>query len=482
MDHQELLEELVASLDNLPSEVRHIFNELRARSEEFYELRTLIAQKDQELKKMIRASPVDPPSESQPQQHPQTQPGNDSSTNPAAASSSADNSAQPPTLAPQPADSAPGAAPSATQPKLQASDLGLSWKSGAESVELYPDQKDAFWKIVQMFGDCNRISDEKIALVERAKLAVDRHIKRIATSLEVHGILQPAPQQSQQSANLPMATPGAAAPSLLGPATTPAPGGFPLSGASSAGNNSSQILRVASQASLFATPLNSQTSKFLSQRSVSSSTDILHKASQLAAAVVAESKAAAAAAAAQKHEHQKRPPSLSFGGNNQILPSASNPNLPSTTPAVSAATLSGTPHAHQTQHNIAQGATAAAGVGGALTAMGLNKKRLKRKIFEESLSSKAASSALSQSASGGTPSAAEGDEENCEKEWFHLECVGLKAPPEGVWLCPECAAKKAAGGSIVVDDDDLDADDGSADKKSVFASAATPAQKKKRVR
>jgi hypothetical protein len=30
------------------------------------------------------------------------------------------------------------------------------------------------------------------------------------------------------------------------------------------------------------------------------------------------------------------------------------------------------------------------------------------------------------------------DDKNCEKEWFHLGCVGLKVAPEGEWFCPDC--------------------------------------------
>lgn len=30
------------------------------------------------------------------------------------------------------------------------------------------------------------------------------------------------------------------------------------------------------------------------------------------------------------------------------------------------------------------------------------------------------------------------DNENCVKEWFHWECVGLTQEPVGKWLCPEC--------------------------------------------
>ncbi|RIB08002.1 hypothetical protein C2G38_1983455 [Gigaspora rosea] len=30
------------------------------------------------------------------------------------------------------------------------------------------------------------------------------------------------------------------------------------------------------------------------------------------------------------------------------------------------------------------------------------------------------------------------DGENCPIEWYHLECVGLKAVPEGRWFCDTC--------------------------------------------
>ncbi|EPX71398.1 ING family Png1 [Schizosaccharomyces octosporus yFS286] len=33
------------------------------------------------------------------------------------------------------------------------------------------------------------------------------------------------------------------------------------------------------------------------------------------------------------------------------------------------------------------------------------------------------------------------DNEDCEREWFHMECVGLKAPPEGTWYCEACREK-----------------------------------------
>lgn len=33
------------------------------------------------------------------------------------------------------------------------------------------------------------------------------------------------------------------------------------------------------------------------------------------------------------------------------------------------------------------------------------------------------------------------DYEDCEIEWFHYECVGLKKQPEGKWYCPQCRVK-----------------------------------------
>ncbi|KAI7855003.1 hypothetical protein BDC45DRAFT_507494 [Circinella umbellata] len=33
------------------------------------------------------------------------------------------------------------------------------------------------------------------------------------------------------------------------------------------------------------------------------------------------------------------------------------------------------------------------------------------------------------------------DGENCPYEWFHMECVGLTAPPKGSWYCDECLAE-----------------------------------------
>lgn len=30
------------------------------------------------------------------------------------------------------------------------------------------------------------------------------------------------------------------------------------------------------------------------------------------------------------------------------------------------------------------------------------------------------------------------DNQECKNEWFHLDCVGMLAPPTGVWFCNDC--------------------------------------------
>jgi len=32
------------------------------------------------------------------------------------------------------------------------------------------------------------------------------------------------------------------------------------------------------------------------------------------------------------------------------------------------------------------------------------------------------------------------DNDDCEREWFHYDCVGITAPPKGSWFCKECIA------------------------------------------
>ncbi|KAH8928409.1 hypothetical protein BT69DRAFT_1316316 [Atractiella rhizophila] len=43
------------------------------------------------------------------------------------------------------------------------------------------------------------------------------------------------------------------------------------------------------------------------------------------------------------------------------------------------------------------------------------------------------------------------NEKSCDIEWYHLSCLGLKAVPQGHWICPECirkgVGKKSAAGN-----------------------------------
>lgn len=35
------------------------------------------------------------------------------------------------------------------------------------------------------------------------------------------------------------------------------------------------------------------------------------------------------------------------------------------------------------------------------------------------------------------------DDDDCEREWFHLGCVGLSKPPQGTWYCDACLERRA---------------------------------------
>ncbi|RKP38022.1 the Ing1 Phd finger in complex with A histone H3k4me3 peptide, partial [Dimargaris cristalligena] len=34
------------------------------------------------------------------------------------------------------------------------------------------------------------------------------------------------------------------------------------------------------------------------------------------------------------------------------------------------------------------------------------------------------------------------DDENCDIEWFHYQCVGLNSQPKGKWYCSECLSRR----------------------------------------
>ncbi|KDN38449.1 hypothetical protein K437DRAFT_259398 [Tilletiaria anomala UBC 951] len=34
------------------------------------------------------------------------------------------------------------------------------------------------------------------------------------------------------------------------------------------------------------------------------------------------------------------------------------------------------------------------------------------------------------------------DDDDCEREWFHIDCVGLEKPPSGTWYCEECSQRR----------------------------------------
>lgn len=39
------------------------------------------------------------------------------------------------------------------------------------------------------------------------------------------------------------------------------------------------------------------------------------------------------------------------------------------------------------------------------------------------------------------------DDDQCQREWFHIACVGLDKAPSGNWLCDDCAARRKQNGT-----------------------------------
>ncbi|UZJ56700.1 hypothetical protein CBS101457_006020 [Exobasidium rhododendri] len=39
------------------------------------------------------------------------------------------------------------------------------------------------------------------------------------------------------------------------------------------------------------------------------------------------------------------------------------------------------------------------------------------------------------------------DDDDCEREWFHLGCVGMLKPPQGTWYCNDCEQKRSSRNS-----------------------------------
>lgn len=35
------------------------------------------------------------------------------------------------------------------------------------------------------------------------------------------------------------------------------------------------------------------------------------------------------------------------------------------------------------------------------------------------------------------------DGPKCDKEWFHLPCIGMSSPPRGQWFCRDCKKELA---------------------------------------
>ncbi|KAI9357242.1 hypothetical protein DFJ73DRAFT_820947 [Zopfochytrium polystomum] len=427
-DHQQVLEDFVQTIENLPGEMVHIFGEIRDKDTEFQNLKTRIENRDMHLRRTIKAGPVEPPSavvgslanikletsagggtSSSVKEEAGTPSAKASST---AASGSASgpagnpSSASSPTkkerkaVAPSPAGD-PAAANGSSAVILAgagsgsgsavAAPAGDTALTGAKAVEPFPEQRALFAEIMGMYSEGTAIADEKLRLVERCILNIDRHIRKLNIDLETiarqdgtttladgasSSVLSTlVPSLSSITTNRTFSSLSQfQTPSSLSATTTPLPLAPPLSLASRLASSMSDGLPEPSSSSAVETPLKR--------------VEAAEKFERAAASPVPVTPAVLAKA-------------------NLLKRRASNMRV---TPA------------HQKTM----------------------KKNTKRKTAEEEFRGTAPEVdeqlyCFCRQVSYGEMIACDSD--SCVNEWFHLECVGLtESPKNEVWYCPDCKA------------------------------------------
>ncbi|KAI8841381.1 hypothetical protein BC829DRAFT_13059 [Chytridium lagenaria] len=387
-DHIQYLEEFVSSVENLPFEIRHVFDEIRDKDAEFQEIKAQINARDLQLRKIIKAGPVDP--------IPSKKPGPAGTPSKLAKNGVAngDNATlpsteAPPTINPVKTEKAPNGAPSNTtpppppQPSIEAAkdtngqtikseEVTVTATTGEMAIAPFPDQKLVFDTILNMFKKGEDVSDEKIALVHRSMLMLDRHIRRLTMDIEAITRLE-----REAGVNVP----DLPAPSLhIPPALASVP-------------SVASLLPLASSASLLGTP-------GVARLATS------YMGTPLGAAAL--SKGSFATPAGRRGE----------------------------TPERMGSGLGVTPKGTALKRRISS-----VRLGGAQKSV----KKMKRKNTTgmEDVQEEGTPEVDEQlycfcrQVSYGEMIACDG--ENCANEWFHLECVGLTEPPKGVWYCPDCS-------------------------------------------
>ncbi|EGF80585.1 hypothetical protein BATDEDRAFT_24326 [Batrachochytrium dendrobatidis JAM81] len=414
LDCSQILEDYVPTIENVPSEIQFILSELSAKDAEFHALKDQIHHDESALRKLIKTGPLDsyggsskpiPTTESIPAvagSIPSTLALLDS----VAVSSSLQNVTatvcNPPTSSVTTTDTHVFAVPKTPMQLKQSKDQSplsqpiveetkLSEHTELDLLQKYqndtrlqlvgiPDQLFLYENIQKSFAQAKLLADQKIEMAQQMREMLNRHERRLnmeLEKLEESDAMALGVGNSMHTVSTPIAS------SVLMTASA----------------------AIASAASSYSNVLHATTPTPTLVPSLSS-TSIRIPANFLSTPVTTNTLNGAVAANEQVQRIKRE---LSFGSD---------------------------PFQHQLDRKI-----------GTSSRPPLHKRTQKRKIEGPSLFSTDLARSetpemdeqlycFCQQVSYGEMIAC--DNEDCPHEWFHLECVGLSEPPNGVWFCKDC--------------------------------------------
>ncbi|KAJ4984734.1 PHD-finger domain-containing protein [Stagonosporopsis vannaccii] len=390
-DAATVLEQFIHDVANLPAEITHLYEEVQAKDAQIQELRAAIQQRDNSLQKFIKLN---------------------------------------------------------------------------GSLVVNPKEEPYNKVVIQNYERAQILQEEKIGLVEKAAALLDRYVKRLdikLRDLQSDGSIPADPQMP----SLLKDSPGNLVPPLSSSNTGASTPLHPVSGNQGGGApnlaQAAAIARItnATNATSRAAPMqNMQTQALLNQQRLTNA--------QSAVQATARSERELSAGSDSK---RRRPTgtigplpaaSSSLGRQGSVGPGTPKPSTPGSRAGSVAPRHALTVKKAKPQQPLRKAALTAKS--------GVHKKRRKggsraspsTTAEDESVASDAGTEDEEMSGVAGEGDEEESDDtkycfcqrvsfgdmvacdnDNCQYQWFHWECVGIKEEPVGDWLCPECKKQPA---------------------------------------
>ncbi|KAI8812259.1 hypothetical protein BJ742DRAFT_752892 [Cladochytrium replicatum] len=397
-DYVTYLEDYLASIDNLPSEIHHIFDEIGHKDQLVSGIQETIQNHDVALRKLIRSIPVEDPSAPLPSPAPSpTRPHRGNSIQPLSSAvlikadpatftstSSRDQTDAMPIsatdLPSKPATSGEGAAADITSAngteKVEATNSDDP-ETGKASVHTLLRSNEDVSKICDTISDfyaqAISISDEKVRLAERTLMMLDRHLRRLTNDME----------------KIVESEPGVGTPLQVS-----------LSTAASSSVTQPSTSHSAPAGAVSARPSNSV--GFSPAMASSSAVRMLRESSEDSSVPRTIKRRATTMTGRSMHPQKKKL-------------KRTKTNLGSSpTPTLSAEAYSSASSPERTLVDDDE--------------------------MDNSPDTDEQLYCFCRQVSYGEMIACDG--EDCPNEWFHLECVGLTETPKGSWFCPDCRKKQ----------------------------------------